>query len=225
MKQLVFDSSAIISISEKCLSVLLERLAKETGLKFIIPKQVEFESVLYPLGVKRFELNAVRIKRNIDSGLIEVMQLPESALKTAEEFVQAANSLLECRGKNMQLVHRGETESIALCKHLNASALVLDERNMRMLIESPLGLKAYMQKRQGTKMKLNISSLNKLREIFSGIRIIRSAELVALCYEKGLFEGILPNNRESLEAALYAVKFSGCAVSDKEITEYLGMVK
>ena len=49
MKKLVFDSSSLISISEKCFMNILGELAENENVEFLIPESVYFESVSIPL--------------------------------------------------------------------------------------------------------------------------------------------------------------------------------
>ena len=60
-------------------------------------------------------------------------------------------------------------------------------------------------------------ALEELQKKLIGINVIRSAEVVANAYEKDL----LPwKGKQVLEAALYAVKYSGCSITREEIEEY-----
>jgi hypothetical protein len=57
--------------------------------------------------------------------------------------------------------------------------------------------------------------------MFQNLLMFRSVDLVACAYEQGLFDHELAHGKLELEAALYAAKFAGCAVSEKEIDEYV----
>ncbi|MBT4596898.1 MAG: hypothetical protein HOC95_02870, partial [Candidatus Diapherotrites archaeon] len=59
------------------------------------------------------------------------------------------------------------------------------------------------------------------RKMFSNLKIFRSVDIIALAFEQDLFNGELDKGQLELEAALYATKFAGCAVSEKEIQDYL----
>ena len=65
----------------------------------------------------------------------------------------------------------------------------------------------------------------KLKEMFSDLEIARSVDLVALAFERKLLGKELPQSKQALEAALYAVKYAGCAVSGNEIEHFLGTKK
>ena len=71
----VFDSSSLIALSQTCLIELLAGLREKMKADFLIPAMVEQEVVARPLHIKRFELNAVRIKKAVDSGVFIVKEL------------------------------------------------------------------------------------------------------------------------------------------------------
>ena len=118
------------------------------------------------------------------------------------------------------LIQDGEAETLALMKQLNARMLVIDERNTRMLVEDIKGLQTYLESKIG-RIIPDEKKIRQLQDLLAGIKICRSTELIALAFEQGFLDEELEKSRESLEAALYAVKFSGCAVSDREIQEFL----
>ena len=70
--------------------------------------------------------------------------------------------------------------------------------------------------------KKNLSDFSsKMREL----SVIRSTELLFIAYENGFlsnFEGI---EAKAAEAALHKLKYSGCAVSFKEINKYVKMME
>ena len=78
-----------------------------------------------------------------------------------------------------------------------------------------------LEKRLFEKVRLNKHSLQLFKNFVGKTRIIRSVELMALAFEKNYFQKEFSRTRDALEAALYAMKFAGCAVSDHEIEQYL----
>ncbi|HIH21576.1 MAG: hypothetical protein J4478_01210 [Candidatus Diapherotrites archaeon] len=219
MNSIVFDSSSIISISEKCFIKVLEKLSQKAELA--IPKKVEFESITRPSHIKAFELNALRIQTALSQGWIKSIQLEPEFLQLSLRVKETANSCFFINNRPFVLIQDGEAETLALLRQLGASTLVIDERNTRMLIEDIQGLHSYLQARIAGIMK-NEQKIAELKKMLSGIKVCRSSELIAWAFEKGILESELQKNKESLEAALYAVKYSGCAVSEREINDYLG---
>jgi len=220
LNELVFDSSSIISVSQNCLMNILGNLSKKTKNEFRISKAVEFESVSKPLDINRFELNALRIKRAVDLGWLKV----EEQEVDLTEIDELANNIFFIGNKPIKVIHAGEAETIALYKKINASVMVIDERTTRMLIEEPDNLVKKLRANYRKNIKVNKNSLNNFLSFVGRIKIVRSAELLAEAFELGCFEGELENSVKALEAALYGLKFNGCAVSLDEIKEYVSVL-
>lgn len=185
-----------------------------------IPKKVEFESIVRPYGIKEYELNALRIKMALEKKWLKSMQLEPEFYQLAQKIKNTANSCFIVHGRPFVLIQDGEAETIALLKQLNSRLLVIDERNTRMLIEDINGLKAYLERKIGI-VQLDEKSIQEFQRMVEGIKVCRSTELIALAFEQGFLDEELEKSRDSLEAALYAVKYSGCAVSEQEIREFL----
>lgn len=216
----VFDSSALISIAEKCMLLMLEPVANR-GAEILIPPTVYREAVLVPLEKRRYEFNAVRINDLVDRGVIKVEKANAALESSAEEIASLANSMFSTDMGNVRLVHYGEAEALALVRKTGAEVLAIDERTTRELVESPMSTKSYLEQRHRTKVAVDRKALEGFTSMFAKLRLVRSAEIVVYAYESGLFKGILPQTKQALEAALFALKFAGCAVSVEEIKEYL----
>jgi hypothetical protein len=68
--------------------------------------------------------------------------------------------------------------------------------------------------------------MEQFRKEVSGINaILRSVELISLAYDRNCFDGELPVNKDALEAALFALKYAGCAISADEILKYMREMK
>ena len=217
--RIVFDSSCLISISQTCLINILGGLKKKTGAEFFIPEAVFEEVVKRPISIKRFELNAVRIKKAIDDGWFEIAHCKDRQL--FDQIGGAANNCFFAKGRPIRLLQKGEIEALALVKELEAEAFAIDERTTRMLVESPQQLRRLMQTRRNIRIEADKRNSSLLAEMFKGLTIVRSVELVALASQLGLLQEELPNGEQSLEAALFAAKYSGCAVSSREIKMFL----
>lgn len=216
----IVDASTLISISQTCLIKTLGNLKKE-GFEFVIPKSVEYEAVTRPMQIKRFELNAERIKKAIDDGWIEILEPAAGTEEIGNKIEFLANNAFFYKQKPIKIIHKGEIETLALLKNKQADALVIDERTARMLIENPEGMKKTIQRRKGITITKNEKNISELKAMFENIIILRSTELVAFAFEKGLLKDEIGDTKQSLEAALYAVKYAGCAVSGFEIDKFL----
>ncbi len=220
MTLVVLDSSSLISISKTCLINVLPRLSKKAGIEFVIPSKVEQETVSRPLSIKQFELNALRIQHALEQGWLKVEKLEKEGRKTSDDFLQWSNNLFYTDFGALTLIQAGEAETIGLLKESKAKFLGVDERNTRMLVEDIEGLRDYLRKKYG-KIKMNLDNAENLKELLEGISVVRSSEFIAMGFQNNVFEPDIANSKQGLEASLYAVKYSGCAVSEQEIRDFL----
>jgi len=219
-KAVIFDSGALISLSMTGLLGLLAELKKGFDGKFLITAEVKEEVIDTPLKIKRFELEALRAKRLLES---DVVELPESVgvsdediSKKTGEMLDFANSMYSGGGKDLHLVDLGEASCLALSAILRdrgvKNVIVIDERTTRMLVERPQNLNKFLGKKLHVKVNVNEKNL----DAFKNFQIIRSPELAYVAYKKGFvkMKGALV-----LDALLYALKFKGASISDDEIEE------
>lgn len=225
MNSMIFDSSALISISQSCLIEMLERIANIHSIKFFIPKSVEKECVTNPIETKRFELNAMRIKKAINDGWIKVFPVNKETNQLKQKISFLSNNLFFINDNSLEIIQEGETEAVAVCLLEKAKGIIIDERTTRMLIENPHKLHSYLQLKHDAQIKIDKNNLSKLEEILKGTKAFRSTDLIAYAFEKKLFPPTLEQSIQGLEAALYALKYSGSSVSSKEIETYLGEFK
>jgi len=217
--RIVFDASAIISVSQTCLINILGGLHDKTGAEFFIPRAVFNEAVKRPIEIKRFELNAIRIKKAIDENWFKVAEIKNKQL--FNEIGRLANNCFYKKGVPIRLLHDGEIEALCMIKELGADGFAIDERTTRMLIESPERLRKLIEKRRRIEIESNRENVKAFMEMFRNLTIVRSVELIAFAFEEGLLEKELPKGKQSLEAAMFAAKYSGCAVSSREIKAFL----
>lgn len=217
---LTIDSGSLISLSTSCLFDIIRELSN-LGIRFVVSDSVIEESVSYPLKVKRFELNALRISRGLSDGWLHRARLDEESLALKNQILENANRSYYSKHGPLRILQEGEAEIMALARTLNANGIVTDERTMRALIEDAKGLRELLQRRRGEKIKMDLERVEFFRKKFKDIIIVRSAELVALSYEKGILQKILGNAPNLLESALYSLKYAGCALSSEEIERFL----
>ncbi|MFA4855543.1 MAG: hypothetical protein WC634_03085 [archaeon] len=217
--KIVFDASTLISVSQTCLVKILAGLKRKMNADFIVPESVFLEAVQRPIEIRRFELNAIRIKKVIEENGFRVLPAGDQSL--VDEIEAIANSCFLAQGRPIRLLQRGEIEALAIAKETGADALAIDERTTRMLIENAEQLREIMQERRKIRIGIDTGKQRAFAAMFSGLAIVRSVELIALADEYGLLEDELPKGKQSLEAALFAAKYSGCAVSSREINLFL----
>lgn len=129
-----------------------------------------------------------------------------------KRILNIANSTFKTNGEFIRVIHEGEASCLALYNLIKASALVVDERSLRMLCESPKNLHKLFQ----SKLHRRVTANEKNYSAFKGFRIIRSAELAFVAYRNKIIN--LPAKKSNaIKALFYAVKYKGCAISRNEI--------
>ncbi len=220
-KILIFDASTLITFSMNGLIGELKKLKEGFNGKFIITKDVKREIIDKPITIKKFELEALRLKKLLDEKILEMSSIlgvsdDEISSKT-EEFKKIANSTFHAREKDIHLIDSGEASCLALSKILTEKGIQniigVDERTTRMLGEKPENLHKLFEKKFHTKIQVKKENY----KYFKGFTFIRSSELVYVAYKKGLVE--IKDGDIVLDALLYAVKFKGCSISSDEIKE------
>lgn len=225
MKKIVVDSSSLITLSSNCLLKTLKGLKEKENISFIIPESVYRESVETPLKIKRFEFNAIKIRNAVTKGILEIVKTTPEIKRTMNELSSVTANLCSADGRLLTLINKGEAETLALMKETDARILLIDERTTRMLIEEPQNVMNFLEKRHRCSITFHKGKLDLFKNFFEEIQVIRSVELIALAYDDGSFEMEMEKSKEALEAALFAAKYSGCAVSANEILDYMKTVK
>ncbi len=226
MKVLIFDSGALINLSMNGLLYILESLKAKFNGKFIITKQVKYETIDRPIGIQRFELGALMVQALLDSKVIELPSSlnvsVEEIDKRTKELVEAANHYIEWQKTPIKIVSDAEISCIALSKILNEknieNIIAIDERTTRLLSENPKGLEKLMSEKLHKRVEIASSNSN----LFKGHKFIRSSEIVYVAYKKNLLN---LKGKKALEAVLFATKFKGSAISFEEISSLLKQEK
>ncbi len=219
-KAIVFDSGTLISFSMNGLLDLIKDLKKGFDGKFLITSEVKKEVIDTPLRIKKFELEALKIKELLESGILE---MPSSVGVTdveisrkTEDMLRVANSFFVGNGREIHLIDSGEASCLALSRILTEEGtenlLAVDERTTRMIVEKHENLREFLEKKLHIRIQVNHEHL----KYFHGFKIIRSTELVYVAYKKGFVD---IKDKNTLDALLYAMKFKGASISDWEIEE------
>jgi len=223
-KFLVLDSGTLINFSTNSLLSVFEQLKESFDGEFLITNKIKSEVVDHPIKVKRFEWGALRIKQLIDR---EVVKIAEKGFvngnemkKRAKKLLEAANSSFFAKKRALHLIDQGEAEVIAVSRMLESQghkvATVIDERTARVLCEKPENLEKLLKKKLHTHIQTTKSNF----DLFKGCNIIRSTELAYIAYKKGFLH---IKDKKVLEAVIYALKFGGVSISEKEAQMYKKM--
>src|SRR3989344_2485795 len=226
MKVLVFDSSALISLTINNLLNKLRELKKHYRGEFYITNEVEKEIVSTPINNKKFKLEALQIANFIANDNLKVYE--EDLSNKTNYLLTLANSIYKAQDNYIQILQKGEVESLALASIINADALVIDERTTRLLIEDALKLKHLLEHKLHTKVTIDKDNLLYFKKETRNVKIIRSSELMIIAFELNLFENydkvkniIKDYKKELLEGVLYGLRFNGCSISIDEINNVL----
>ncbi len=222
MRALVFDTGPIISLAMNNLLWILKPLKERFKGEFYITHGVKKECVEKPLTSKKFKYEAIQVMRLIREGIIKVYDT--EALRTETLYLlEFANTLFKAHGSYIRIVQYAEIESVMAAKHLNAEAVVIDEFTTRNLFDDILFVGERLSRKLHIEVEADKPNISRISERAQGIYVIRSLELVTIAYELGFFREYYPSvphsKRTLLDALLWAVKLSGCSVSEREIAE------
>jgi len=217
---IIFDAGTLISFSMAGLVPELRELKKIFKGKFIISQKVKEEAIDTPLKIKRFQLEALKIKSLLDDKILEMpdsLGLDDKLIRLkANTILNKANTIFHGDERDIHLIELGECTALAISKMLNEkkinNVIAIDERTTRSISETPRELKKYLEKRLHTNLNVNQENL----DFFKQFKFIRSTELIYVAYKKGILR---LKGTENLSAVLYALKYKGCAISGKEIQE------
>ena len=219
--KIVIDSGTMITFSSTCLMNVFKAFVRHNNLELIVSSEVSAESVWTPITNKRFALNAARIKHLFNNSVLTIISPTKQIRDLEANILNLANNVFSTSRGPLKILQRGEAEALALANLNGAKAMFVDERTTRSLIESPFRLKQVLEKRQNQKITMNKKNIEQFQALFKNLKMFRSVDIIALAYEQKLFEHELDQGKIELEAALFATKFAGCAVSEKEIIQYL----
>ncbi len=219
-KAIVFDSGTLINFAMNGLFQEFRELKKIFNGKFLITREVKQEIIDRPITIKRFELEALRLKELLEESVLEMPSafgIDENKIsKMTKDFLEVSNDTFFGKENAIHIIDSGEASCLALSKLLDekkiTNVISVDERTIRVLSEKPENLLALLQK----KLHSQITAKKENFKYFSGYRFIRSAELMYILYKKRIFR---LKNHNVLGALLYAVKFKGCSITDEEIAE------
>jgi len=218
MKTLIFDSGPLINFSMNGFLEVLERLKQTFEGKFLITASVKYEVIDRPIKVQRFELGALRVQQLLNR---KVLELPDSInidnqelQHLTKQLFEQANHTLKVHDAWVNIVSEAEMSCLALStllgKRGTETIIAIDERTTRILCEDPRMLEQLVSDRLHQRAQIAAADLNE----FKDYRFIRSSELVYVAYKKGVL-GL--EGKQALEAALYATKTKGTAISYEEI--------
>jgi len=220
--QFIFDAGPVITMAMNNLLWSLPLIKKETNAHIFIPDAVKGELVDRPLHTKKYKLEAFQVMEQMSLGTIELVDLPEVKL-LAKSMTETINNTFYAHGNPIKIVHPGEMEAIALMKVLGINVLVVDERTTRYMIETPERIKKRFSHKFRTGIHVDKENYEKMISFVKGMRAVRSAELLTVAYELGLYDRYIEQakipevKKEFLQALLWGLKLNGCGINEREI--------
>lgn len=225
MKDVVFDSSTVISLATNNLLFTLPLLKKKFKGNFYITKIVKQEIIDKPIHAKKWKLEAFIILNLLTKKIINYYKEKDLESKKIK-LLSLANNIFETKGRYITLLHGGEIETLALAVKLNA-VYAVDERTTRMLIENPKRLQDLLESKLHSKVVVNNKNLREFQKETKNIIIIRSVELMTVAFELGLLDEYAAETplyrdglkKNLLDGLLWGLRLRGCSISGKEIDE------
>ena len=112
MKVIIFDASTLISLAMNGLLPELKKLKAIFKGKFLITQEVKKEVIDKPITIKRFELEALKLKQLFDESILEApasLNINDAEItKKAKEIMQIANTTFTTDKKDVRLIDFGE---------------------------------------------------------------------------------------------------------------------
>jgi len=221
---IVCDSSSLISLADTCFLPALADLRRYLGADFIISEAVKYECIDHPRKMKSHTLPAIRLQLALNDGIIKVAG-SQNLRRRTEDLLWIANNIFFSHDQPVQIMHKGEGETLALALELGLTNVLIDERTSRVLIEGPDVMCHHLEEELHRSIRINNKYLDRFQQMTGGLSLFRSSELLILAYEHGYFKKFKGLEKEALEAALYGIKFAGCSISFEEIEEFTRSLK
>ena len=93
-----------------------------------------------PLATKKFRLEALQVLHQIQGGKFKLYHTLKTESLT-KEILGIANSTYKAKNNWIRIVSHAEVSVLATAIELGSSAVVIDERTIRLLIEDPEKIK------------------------------------------------------------------------------------
>jgi predicted nucleic acid-binding protein len=217
-QRVICDSSALITLSMNCMLPLMVELSENTD--FIITKSVYDEIITKPKKGGHHRMGPLKFTALVENNILKV---EEAEPEEVDAILDTSNNIYYAKHKPLQIIQRGEAEALALAN--DGDTLLMDERTLRYLIEAPKDLMSLLQHRLHKGVTMSRERSDAFRKYCEGVSVIRSSEVVAVSYEKGILQKYFSGNKkELLDACLWSLKFKGCSLSVNDIKEYLRML-
>lgn len=229
MRTLIFDTGPVINLTLNNLLWVLGKMNERFKGDFLITPGVKRELIDKPLNSKKFGFEALQVIRAVRKKYVSVIS-GDKFHNDALHLMGLANNVYSVHGRPIQILQYAEMESLIAAEKLNAEAMVVDERTLRVIVEKPQELASLLRRRLHSNIVVNKKELKRFNEEVGSVKLIRSIELVTVAYELGILDQFVPSEmpngrRKLLDSLLWSFKLDGCAISRREIDDLVKYVK
>lgn len=207
------DSSSLLALIQ---TGLIDVLTYLKDIEFIMPDEVLKETVENALKNPKYTLSGLRVKEQVDSGTIKVIEIINEEAKI---IIDNANKIFTVSGINLEILQQGEAEAMLALQKNYANSMLVDERTARKLCENIQDLTNVLKSEYEEKLSTHLEYTDYFKQ-FKKYCILRSTELIALAASKGYFKKFKENEEKAFTSALYSLRNYGCSISDSELKEY-----
>ena len=193
-KKLFFDAGPIITLVMSRLVWILPKLKEKFGGEFYITPAVKYELIDRPLTISRFQFEALQVSKLIKNGVLKIYDKVPKQQST--KLKNLANSSFKINNKSIDLIQAGEIESVTSSLQEENSAVVMDERTLRLFIENNKEMKSLLKRRFKRTVTNNVVKMNEFSKQLKKVTIIRSIELIAVAYKLGLLDDYVPKKKD-----------------------------
>ncbi len=222
MVDLIFDTSSIISLATNNLLDKLSEMKKMFKGDFLISNAVKKEIIENPITNRKYKFEAILISSLIQNNIFRIYPKINIEQKTMR-VLEISNNIYSAYGNPIHILDKAEVETLVLTQLLKG-VFVVDERSIRLLVEDYRKLAMLLERKLDTKIKINTQNLKLFKSEISNVSIVRSAELMTIAFEKGLFkeyESSYAGKKDILDGVLWGLRLRGCAISTEEIEELI----
>ncbi|MCX8166929.1 MAG: hypothetical protein N3E37_03695 [Candidatus Micrarchaeota archaeon] len=220
-KTVICDSSVLVCLSNSALMSVIDFLVEKAKIRFVIPYEVYQECILHPDQIKAHAWSSIKIKQMTVKGSVEVVNLTDEEKKLSDYIYNLGNNSFFSGSIPITLFHKGELEVLALALSRDYKYIAIDERTTRVFFEDYRLLLKHLEHEFSTRINVSSRNINELLSLFGSKVFLRSSELLYIAYKKGYFNSFRDDRDKALEYSLYAVKYRGCSISFKEISELI----
>jgi len=205
-------------MSMNCMIPIVVELSESAD--FVITKSVYDEIITNPKRLGRLMMAPLNFSALVRNGVLNVESADQDDVKG---ILDMSNNIYYAHHKPLTIIQKGEAEALSLA--CGGGTLLIDERTLRFLVESPYELKSLLNFRMHRGITMSAERLEIFQKHCRGVDIIRSSELVAIAYEKGILEKYFEGDKKDvLSACLWSLKSKGCSLSNSDIEDYLKML-